>query len=57
MAYSTLVYLNTKSFLISCIIGSIAAACECELDGNHPISPNQIFKKIDEIEKETKLDI
>ncbi|MDC0233026.1 PfkB family carbohydrate kinase [Pelagibacteraceae bacterium] len=57
LAYSTLVYLNTKSFLISCIIGSIAAACECELDGNHPISPNQIVKKIDEIEKETKFEI
>ena len=51
LAYSTLVFLKTKSLLISSIIGSLAAACECEIDGNIPIKTTNILDKIDEIEK------
>jgi hypothetical protein len=46
--------LVSNSLIISSIIGSIAAACECEVDGNIPISANDIIKKINAIESKTK---
>lgn len=51
LAYATLSYLETKSLLISSIIGSIAAACSCEKDGNSPITLNEIFNKLENIKK------
>ena len=53
LAYSTIVLLITKSLVASSIIGALAAACECELDGNIPIKPSDIVNKIDQIEKKT----
>ena len=40
----------TKSLLIAGILGSIAAACECETDGNISVKPDQIIKKIHSIQ-------
>ena len=54
LSYATLVYLKTKSLAKAGLIGSIAAACECEKDGNIPIKVKDIFKKIEKIEKITK---
>ena len=54
LSYSTLVYLKTNSLLIAGIIGSIAAACECEIDGNYSIKPEDIIKKIDLISQSSK---
>lgn len=51
LAYSTLSMISNKSKLISSLIGVLAASCECEKDGNIPISKNDILQKIDEIEK------
>ena len=51
LAYSTLSFLVSKSIVISSIIGSIAAGCECEIDGNVPIEINLIKSKIDILEK------
>ena len=42
--------LVSKSLLVSSIIGSLAAACECESDGNIAIKPEQLIKKINSIE-------
>ncbi|PPR41468.1 MAG: D-beta-D-heptose 1-phosphate adenylyltransferase [Alphaproteobacteria bacterium MarineAlpha5_Bin12] len=53
LAYSTLSMLSTKSLVISSIIGSIAAACECEHDGNIPVKPENIIEKINYLEKQT----
>jgi rfaE bifunctional protein kinase chain/domain len=53
LAYSTLVMLQTGSLVSASIIGSMAAACECECDGNIPISPKDVFAKIDAVEKST----
>ena len=39
LAYATLTMLATKSLPMACIIGSMAAACECEIDGNIPVRP------------------
>ena len=38
LAYTTVVYLKTKNFVVASIIGSIAAACECEINGNKTIN-------------------
>jgi len=50
LAYSTLSLIVSKSLVISSIIGSFAAACECEVDGNKPITFQNVISKIDEIE-------
>ena len=51
LAYSTLSMLASKSLIISAILGSIAAACECEYDGNIPVKSSAVLSKINEIEK------
>ena len=40
---------------MSALIGSIAAAIECEVDGNIPIEVEKIIKKINLIEKQLKI--
>jgi rfaE bifunctional protein kinase chain/domain len=52
LAYSTLSMLVTNNPIISSIIGNFAAACECEHDGNVPISPDELRKKIELVEKQ-----
>ncbi len=54
LSYSTLCMLSTKSLVISSIIGSLAAACECELDGNIPVQVKNVLDKIQSIEKITE---
>ena len=50
LAYATLSMLITKSLLISSIIGSVAAACKCETNGNIAIKPEQLITKINLIQ-------
>ena len=52
LAYATLASLVSQSQVQATILGSIAAACECELDGNIPVSPENILAKIDKAEKQ-----
>ena len=49
LSYATLSMLATGSTLVSAILGSMAAACECERDGNIPITPEFVLKKIDDV--------
>ncbi len=51
LAYATLSMLATGSELIATILGSIAAACECECDGNIPITPELVLAKINSVER------
>jgi len=37
---------------VATILGSMAAACECELDGNVPVTPANVMRKINGIERE-----
>ena len=56
LAYSTLRgLLVTKSIVPASIMGSLAAACACESDGNIPLDKETIFKKIELFEKKFKL--
>jgi len=37
---------------LACVIGSLAAACECEIDGNEPITPDLILTKLEDVKQE-----
>jgi len=52
LSYSTLVMVATGNDVIASILGSMAAGVECEHDGNIPVTPDQILKKIDKLEKQ-----
>jgi bifunctional ADP-heptose synthase (sugar kinase/adenylyltransferase) len=51
LAYATLSMLATGSPVIATILGSMAAALECEVDGNHPITPAALLGRIDAVER------
>jgi len=51
LAYATLSMVATRSEVIATILGSMAAACECEQDGNIPVSPEDVKTKIDAAER------
>lgn len=52
LAYATLIMLSTNSQVMAGIIGSMAAACLCEQDGNIPITPDSVLQKIDTAERQ-----
>lgn len=54
LAYATLTMMATGSLVMASILGSMAAACECELDGNIPIRSENVLAKIDAVEKLTE---
>ncbi len=51
LAYATLAMVATKSDVIASILGNMAAGIECEHDGNVPVTPDQVLKKIAAVEK------
>ena len=57
LAYATLSMVATKNPIIATILGSMAAAAECEKDGNHPITPADVMLKIDAVERRATFDI
>jgi rfaE bifunctional protein kinase chain/domain len=50
LAYATLAMMATKDEVVAGILGSMAAACECEFDGNIPIKPSDVLGCIDKVE-------
>ena len=51
LAYASLTMLATGNLVTSSILGSMAAAAECEYDGNIPITPEKVMAKIDAVER------
>jgi rfaE bifunctional protein kinase chain/domain/rfaE bifunctional protein nucleotidyltransferase chain/domain len=51
LAYATLAMVAESSEVAATILGSIAAALECEIDGNLPVSRADLAERIDTIEK------
>lgn len=49
LAYATLSKIRTGSSIVSSILGSFAAACECEIDGNVPIRSEDVLHYIDQV--------
>ena len=54
LAYSTLSLKISNSLITSSILGSFAAACACENEGNKPVTAIKIIKKIKEVQKDIK---
>jgi rfaE bifunctional protein kinase chain/domain len=51
LAYATLSLLVNGDDAIASVLGAMAAACECEVDGNVPITSETMHAKIDLIER------
>jgi rfaE bifunctional protein kinase chain/domain/rfaE bifunctional protein nucleotidyltransferase chain/domain len=51
LAYATLAMVATKNDVIASILGNMAAGIACEHEGNMPVTPDQLRKKIDAVEK------
>jgi bifunctional ADP-heptose synthase (sugar kinase/adenylyltransferase) len=52
LAYATLAMLVSRNEAVSTILGAFAAACECECDGNIPITPDDVRGKIADVERQ-----
>lgn len=50
LSYATLAHLTSGDAVIATVLGAMAAACECEFDGNIPVTPEDVIKKINGIE-------
>lgn len=51
LAYATMALVATKSVVIASILGSVAAALACEVSGNIQISPPDVLKRLEILEK------
>jgi len=51
LAYATLALVATGDPVIAAILGSMAAAVECESDGNVPVGSDDVLAKIEAVEK------
>ena len=52
LAYTTLAMLASKNEAIATILGTMAAACECEREGNIPVSTDDVHTKIADVERQ-----
>jgi bifunctional ADP-heptose synthase (sugar kinase/adenylyltransferase) len=52
LAYATLAMLACGNDAIATILGTMAAACECERDGNVPVAPDDVERKISSLERQ-----
>jgi rfaE bifunctional protein kinase chain/domain len=52
LAYATLAMLAERDAAIATILGTMAAAVECECDGNIPVTADDLRSKIDSIERQ-----
>jgi rfaE bifunctional protein kinase chain/domain len=56
LSYATLSMVATKSNVIGSILGALAAAVACENDGNNPIAPEDVLKKLEALEKRSRFE-
>jgi rfaE bifunctional protein kinase chain/domain len=56
LAYATLAMLTDESEVAASILGSMAAALECECDGNVPIGRSDLLGRIDAVEKRARFE-
>lgn len=52
LAYATLAMLASRDDGHATIIGTIAAGCECEFDGNEPITPAHVHERLNRVAKQ-----
>lgn len=51
LAYATLALVATRSSVVASILGSLAAAVACEQEGNQPVTPQEVLKKLEMVER------
>ena len=51
LAYATLALFATKNSVIASVLGSLAAAIECEHEGNVPVSRKDVVDKLYRFER------
>jgi sugar/nucleoside kinase (ribokinase family) len=56
LSYATLSLVATKSNVIGSILGALAAAVACENDGNIPVKPEDVLKKLNALEKRSRFE-
>jgi rfaE bifunctional protein kinase chain/domain len=56
LAYATLALTATKCPVIASVLGSVAAAMACESDGNKPIDPDELIKRLDQLERQALME-
>ena len=56
LAYATLSMLTKNNPAIAMILGSFAAAVECEKEGNIPVKPGDVLEKINLAERNLRFD-
>ena len=54
LAYAALALAATKNAVIASVLGNMAAGIECEHDGNIPVTPDLMLKKIDAVERQVR---
>lgn len=54
LSYASLSLFKTGNEVIASILGAMAAAVACENEGNLPVSPEDVMKKIQKFEKDVK---
>jgi cytidyltransferase-like protein len=52
LAYATLAMLASKNEAIATILGTMAAACECEREGNIPVATDDVRTKLADVERQ-----
>jgi bifunctional ADP-heptose synthase (sugar kinase/adenylyltransferase) len=52
LAYATLAMLTDRDAAVATILGTMAAAVECECDGNLPVTPDDLRSKIAAVERQ-----
>ena len=55
LAYATLALKATGNSVIASILGSVAAAVECEYDGNIPVTPDAVLAKLAALESRAEI--
>jgi sugar/nucleoside kinase (ribokinase family) len=53
LAYAALSLYATKSTVVASVLGSLAAAVECEHEGNVPVRPKDVIRTLDRFERLT----
>jgi cytidyltransferase-like protein len=56
LAYATLSMLVDSSEVAASILGSISAALECEAEGNVPVGPEDVLRKLARVEKRIRFE-
>ncbi|MBP2294297.1 PfkB family carbohydrate kinase [Azospirillum rugosum] len=52
LAYATLAMITTRNEVVATVLGALAAAVECEHDGNIPVGPEQVMEKLAKLERQ-----